>query len=123
MFSVVLVLHLLILLALIAVVLLQRSEGGALGIGGGGGGGGGLMSGRGAANALTHTTAWLAAGFFATSISLSVIAGMKTSKPSLIDKVIEAPATTGAPVTTPEVPMLPEVPVLPPAEPSVPTPQ
>lgn len=120
MFSVVLVLHLLILLALIAVVLLQRSEGGALGIGGGGGG---LMTGRGAANALTRTTSWLAAGFFATSIALSIIAGMNSTKPSLLDKVIETPQDSGGtvPLDGPSVPALPSLPA--PSEPSVPTPQ
>ena len=75
--TVLLVIHVMIAIALIAVVLLQRSEGGALGIGGGGGG---FMTGRSAGNALTKTTAVLAAAFFATieaafstgSISLSI---------------------------------------------------
>ncbi|MEM9705727.1 MAG: preprotein translocase subunit SecG [Pseudomonadota bacterium] len=71
--TVILTFHTLIVLALIGVVLLQRSEGGALGMGGGGGGGG-FMTGRGAANALTRTTSILAAMFFATSISLAVLA-------------------------------------------------
>lgn len=68
-----LVIHLLICAAMIGVVLLQKSEGGALGIGGGGGGG--FLTGRGTANLLTRITAGLAAGFFATSIVMSVIAG------------------------------------------------
>jgi preprotein translocase subunit SecG len=58
---------------LVGLVLLQRSEGGALGIGGGGGAGG-FMSGRGAANMLTRVTAVVAALFFVTSISLTLIA-------------------------------------------------
>ena len=57
--------------ALVGVILLQRSEGGALGIGGGGGG---FMTGRSAGNALTKTTAILAACFFATSLVLSILA-------------------------------------------------
>lgn len=74
MFTVFLIIQIMIIVALVAVILLQRSEGGALGMGGGGGGGmGGLMTGRGAANLLTRTTAILAAGFFATSIILTVI--------------------------------------------------
>jgi preprotein translocase subunit SecG len=64
--AVLLIIHVLIALALIAVVLLQRSEGGALGIGGGGGGAGGFMTGRGAANLLTRSTAILGVAFFAT---------------------------------------------------------
>lgn len=67
--TVLLVVHMMIAAALVVVVLVQRSEGGALGIGGGG-----FMSGRGAANALTRLTAYLAAGFFATSIALALVA-------------------------------------------------
>lgn len=93
--TLVLVIHLIIALALIGVVLLQRSEGGALGIGGGGSGGGGsLFSARGAGNALTRTTAYLAVAFFCTSIALTVIATQRGGG-SVIDNVAP-PATTGA---------------------------
>ncbi len=71
--TVILVIHLMVAATLVGLVLLQRSEGGALGIGGGGSGGG-FMSGRGAANLLTRITAVVAAVFFATSISLTLIA-------------------------------------------------
>lgn len=71
--TVIIVIHLMIVAALVAVVLLQRSEGGALGMGGGGNS---FMSARGAANALTRTTAILAACFFATSIILGVLSGV-----------------------------------------------
>ncbi|MBT3790280.1 MAG: preprotein translocase subunit SecG [Alphaproteobacteria bacterium] len=85
--TVLLVVHVMLALAMIVTVLLQRSEGGALGIGGGGGGGagGGLMTGRGAANLLTRTTAFLATGFFATSILLAVMAGGDRAPTSVID--------------------------------------
>ncbi|MEM8936989.1 MAG: preprotein translocase subunit SecG [Pseudomonadota bacterium] len=73
MIAVLLTVHTLIVLALIGFVLLQRSDGGALGIGGGGTGG--LMTGRGAANALTRTTSILAFLFFSTSIGLAIMAG------------------------------------------------
>ena len=63
--TILIIIHLMIVVALVIVVLLQRSEGGALGIGGGGG----LMSARGAANALTRTTAILAAAFFVLGLS------------------------------------------------------
>lgn len=82
--EVILVVHLLIALGLIGTVLLQRSEGGALGIGGGGGGGGsggGMFNARGAGSALTRLTAVLAAAFFVTSITLTILA-TKDSKPS-----------------------------------------
>jgi preprotein translocase subunit SecG len=69
--AVLLVIHMMVAAALVGTILLQRSEGGALGIGGGGGG---FMSGRSAGNALTKTTAVLAAMFFATSLALTLLA-------------------------------------------------
>ena len=84
--TVVLVIHLMIAVALIAVVLMQRSEGGALGIGGGGGGGG-FMSGRGTANLLTRMTTMLAAAFFITSITLTILAGNRGDSGSLLDRL------------------------------------
>jgi preprotein translocase subunit SecG len=83
--TVLLVIHSLIAVALIGVVLLQRSEGGALGIGGGGSGG--FMTGRGAANFLTRVTAGLAAGFFATSLLLSIIASRNAGPRSVLETV------------------------------------
>src|SRR5262245_3716795 len=87
--TVLLIIHIMIALALIGVVLLQRSEGGALGIGGGGGGG--FMTGRGAANLLTRVTAGLAAGFFATSLLLSLVATRSTAPRSILDVPASAP--------------------------------
>jgi preprotein translocase subunit SecG len=79
MLTVVVVVHLMIVAALIGVVLLQRSEGGGLGVGSSGG----FMSSRGTANLLTRTTAFLALGFFATSLLLSWIASLdRKSGPS-----------------------------------------
>ena len=85
--TVILVIHLMIATALVGMVLLQRSEGGALGIGGGGGGGGGFMSGRGAANLLTKMTAVLAAAFFVTSITLTILARQSSQPSSVLDQV------------------------------------
>lgn len=93
--TILLVVHVLIAVFLIGVVLLQRSEGGALGIGGGGGGGGGLMTGRGAANLLTRTTAILATIFFITSITLAVLSGSHRAPTSILDQ--SAPAEPAAP--------------------------
>ena|SRR4249920_1493675 len=89
--TVLLVVHIMIAIALICVVLLQRSEGGALGIGGGGGG---FMTGRSAGNALTKTTAVLAAAFFATSLSLTIIA-RNTSTPASIFNQAGTPVQGG----------------------------
>ncbi|GEP11407.1 preprotein translocase subunit SecG [Methylobacterium gnaphalii] len=83
--TVLIVVHLFIVLALIVTVLLQRSEGG-LGLGGGGGGGvSGFMTGRGQANALTRATAILAAMFFATSITLAIMAHHSAGPRSILD--------------------------------------
>jgi preprotein translocase subunit SecG len=81
--TVLLLIHVMIATAMVGVVLLQRSEGGALGIGGGGAGGG-FMSGRSAGNALTKTTAFLAACFFATSLALSILASHQNPTPTIL---------------------------------------
>ena len=92
--TVLLVIHLMVAAGLVAVILLQRSEGGALGMGGGGGG---FLTGRGTANLLTRVTAALAAGFFATSLLLTIVSQRNAAPTgSVMDK-----ATTSAPATAP----------------------
>ena len=107
--TVLLLIHIMVALAMVGVVLLQRSEGGALGIGGGGG----FMTGRSAGNALTKTTAILAACFFATSLVLSILAGQHGGAPSILSPdgggglaplqmpSSPAPAAPGAPAAPP----------------------
>src|SRR5262247_161709 len=68
----VIVVRLMIVLAMIGFVLLQKSEGGGFAAGSSAG----FLSSRGTANVLTRTTAYLAAAFFATSLILSILAGM-----------------------------------------------
>jgi preprotein translocase subunit SecG len=80
--TVIVVIHLMVVIALVAVVLVQRSEGGGLGIGGGSG----FMTARGAANALTRTTAILAAIFFATSLGLTIMARYQGSIVDILDR-------------------------------------
>jgi preprotein translocase subunit SecG len=112
-----------IICILVGVVLLQRSEGGALGgLGGGGGGLGGLMTGRGAANVLTRTTAILAAAFFATSIALSVLSGAAQKSRSLLDTTPEAPSGA-APAPAAPLPQDSGTSAPTPANPSAPLPQ
>ena len=85
--EVLLVIHLMLAIAIVITVLLQRSEGGALGMGGGGGGvGGGLMTGREAANLLARSTAFLAACFFATSLTLPILAGNSGERRSILEQ-------------------------------------
>ena len=94
--TVVIVVHLMIVLAMIGVVLLQKSEGGGLGMGGGGAGG--FLSSRGTANVLTRTTAFLALGFFLTSLLLSILAGYDRKPRSIIQNSGPTPASApGAP--------------------------
>ncbi len=94
--TVVIVIHLMVVLAMIGVVLLQKSEGGGLGMGGGGGGGG-FLSSRGTANVLTRATAIFAALFFATSLILSILAGVERRPSSILQG--GTPAGQGAPVS------------------------
>jgi preprotein translocase subunit SecG len=96
MVTVVIVIHLMVVLAMIGLVLLQRSDGGALGIGGGGGN---FLSGRGAGNVLTRSTAIFACAFFATSIALTVLARMESRPSDILDRL-----STDAPVTAPAAP-------------------
>ncbi len=85
--TILIVIHLMIVIALVGVVLLQRSEGGGLGIGGGSG----FMTARGASNALTRATAILAVCFFATSLTLSIMARYGERPIDILDRM---PATT-----------------------------
>lgn len=89
--TILIVIHLLVVVALVGTVLLQRSEGGGLGIGGGSG----FMTARGSANALTRATAFLAVAFFATSLSLSILARYGDRPLDILDRM---------PVTGPSVP-------------------
>ena len=91
--TVVILIHLMIVLAMVGLVLIQKSEGGGLGMGGSGGGG--FLSSRGTANVLTRSTAMLAAVFFATSLILSILAGIDRKPRSILNT--GAPAAPGAP--------------------------
>ena len=119
--QVVIVVHLMLVLALIGVVLLQKSEGGGLGIGSTGG----FMTSRGTANVLTRATAILAGLFFATSLILSILAGMNRKPTSIIGGGQSAPAAPTAPAG-PSAPLNPGgilnqlKPAAPPAAPAAP---
>lgn len=86
--TVLLVIYLMIVVALIGVVLIQRSEGGGLGIGGGSG----FMSARGAANALTRTTAILATLFFVLALGMNVLSRFEGRPTDILNRI---PSTTG----------------------------
>tara|TARA_B100000686_G_scaffold348786_1_gene440671 strand:- start:1008 stop:1313 length:306 start_codon:yes stop_codon:yes gene_type:complete len=98
--TILLVIHALLALLLIIIVLIQRAEGGALGIGGGADG----MTPRGAADALTRTTAIIATLFIITSISLTVLSLRSNDRSLSFDnETIELPE---------EIEDLPELPQL-----------
>lgn len=86
--TILLVIYLMVVVALIGVVLIQRSEGGGLGIGGGSG----FMSARGTANALTRTTAILAALFFVLALGMGILARYESQPTDILDRI---PGTTG----------------------------
>jgi preprotein translocase subunit SecG len=86
--TVIIVIHLMVVMAMTGLVLLQKSEGGGLGMGGGG-----FMTSRGTANVLTRATAMLAAVFFVTSLTLSILAGIDRKPQSILN--------TGAPASEP----------------------
>ncbi len=105
MYTILLVIHVILVLTLIGTVLLQRSEGGALGMGGGGGG---LMSGRSQANLLTRATSVLAGLFMLSSIALTMIATNRSGSVSIVEQIQAAPVE--------EAPAEPEGPSVPIAE-------
>jgi preprotein translocase subunit SecG len=98
MLTVLIVIHLMIVLAMVGVVLLQKSEGGGLVSSTSG-----FLTGRGTANVLTRTTAFLAIGFFITSLTLSWLAGLGRKPASIINP--EAPVTQQAPAGSPTTPL------------------
>jgi preprotein translocase subunit SecG len=101
MLSVVIAIHLMLVLALIGAVLLQKSEGGGFVSSTSG-----FMTGRGTANVLTRTTALLAAGFFITSLTLSLLASRSREAVSLVPGTPEqqTPAPPGN-TTLPTTPL------------------
>jgi len=107
--TVLLAAEVLVAVALIIIVLLQRSEGGGLGMGGGTGGG--LFTARGAADALTRTTAILAFLFILICLGLNIIAlkGRPESNASILDTPISG--TPAKPIRpAPAAPAAPAVP-------------
>ncbi len=85
MYTILLVIHSILVLFLILMVLIQRTDSDGLS-GLGGGGNNQFMTGRGAANLMTRTTAILAGAFMLTSLVLAVMAS-RMSDHSIIDSV------------------------------------
>ena len=111
MYTILLVIHTILVVFLIFMVLIRRTDSDGLS-GLSGGGGNQFLTGRSQANLLTRTTAILAAAFMITSLVLAVMASRMTQS-SIIDQVpIEqsAPATapSDAPKDTPATPAVPK---------------
>lgn len=102
--AILLSIHIIVAIALVAVILLQRSEGGALGIGGGPGG---LMTARGAGDALSKTTKWLAIIFIANSLALGWLTANEAKEGNLIDSAAEQAAEENG-TQLPQLPTLPD---------------
>ncbi len=98
MYTILLVVHTILVLFLIVLVLIKRSS--SDGLGSLGGGGNQFLTGRSQANLLTRTTAILAAAFMINSLILAVMASRMTES-SIIDA---APVEQSAPVTAPVEP-------------------
>jgi len=98
----ILVLHVLAAACVIGLVLIQHGKGADMGAAFGSGASGSLFGATGSANFLSRTTAWLAAVFFLTSMTLTYFSGHKsTAKEGVMStykettapaKPVEAPA-------------------------------
>ena len=98
MYTVLLVVHTLLVLFLIVLVLIQRSE--SDGLGGLGGGGNQFLSGRSQANLLTRMTAILAGAFMITSLTLAIMANNMSGR-SIVDTIPEQTAPVETKKETP----------------------
>ncbi|MCH2548082.1 MAG: preprotein translocase subunit SecG [Alphaproteobacteria bacterium] len=128
-FTVFIVVQIILTLSLVGLILIQRNDSDGLGsMGGGGGGGNAFMTGRGAANLMTRTTAIIATLFMLNSLGLAIMAANMNSRPSLAEKIEDSNAETisvpiaddvnaNVPATDPK-PLSPEMPVITTEEPS-----
>lgn len=109
MYTILLVIHTILVLFLIVIVLLQRSSSDGLG-GLGGGGGNQFLTGRASANLMTRTTAILAGAFMCTSLILAIMASRMTES-SIVDAIpAETPAALEKTAPEPVAPVSPSVP-------------
>jgi preprotein translocase subunit SecG len=104
MYTALLVVHLLISVTLIALVLIQQGKGADAGAAFGSGASNTVFGARGSASFLSKVTGALAAGFFATSLVLAIMAGNFYSPSSIVPTddqgASSAPAPEKAPADT-----------------------
>jgi preprotein translocase subunit SecG len=84
--NIVLVIHVVIAVSLIALVLLQQGKGADAGAAFGAGASGTVFGSKGSSSFLTRTTGVLAALFFATSLTLFVLATQSKTVSSVVDQ-------------------------------------
>ena len=132
--SVFLLVHILAAAALVGLVLLQHGRGADAGAAFGSGASGTLFGSRGPATFLTRVTAFLAATFFITSLSLAYLSGQHIERKSVVERVqpvdqeetergngaltdvpsapaspgFDVPSAPDAPVSGTDVPAMPE---------------
>lgn len=104
MYTILLVIHTILVLFLIGVILIQKPN--DEGMGTLSGGGGNVLSGRAAGNMLTRTTAILAGLFICTSLALAIMSGAERGG-SILDA---APAEASTGEVAPAAPVEPSVP-------------
>lgn len=120
MYTALLVVHLFISVVLVVLVLLQHGKGADAGAAFGSGASNTVFGARGSATFLTKVTGLLAAGFFATSLVLAVLAGTYDQPASLVELSSENPMIdAGEDVAPPSTGAAPEG-VAPPPPPSAP---
>jgi preprotein translocase subunit SecG len=116
MYSVLLTIHILVTVFLIGIILVQRSASDGMGLSGSSSTS--FLSGRSAANAVTRTTAVLAALFIFTSLGLGIITTHShSSQTSIMDRISGIKPAVSAPASPAPAA------VQAPAKPSVPHPQ
>ena len=116
MYTVLLVIHVMVVLALIGIILVQRPAGDGIGLSGSSSTS--FISGRAAANFITRTTAVLAVMFILTSLGLGIlITHGRAERSSIMDRLDHTPAPAAAPATPAQTPAKE------PSKPSVPRPE
>lgn len=114
--SVLLIVHIIITVALIGLVLVQQGKGADMGAAFGSGASQTVFGASGSGNFLSRTTAFLATGFFLTSLVLAYFSGQVAQNESVVDRV-QAPVESSAPASS-EVPAEDDLPLVPEEAPS-----
>lgn len=109
--TIITVIHLILAVSLVGFVLLQQGKGADAGAAFGGGASGTVFGASGSGNFLTKTTAFLAAGFFATSLTLATLNGHRVAPKSIVESVNQSAAQQEkkeAAQANPDIPHIPD---------------